>query len=113
MVIEEALEIRTEDGVAEGYLYRQKDASSTPGVIHLTHIRGYSGHAVEDRSMPQGAIDELNKARARWNGGYESEVFEGAHHGWTVPDSASYHSTQAEHASKKLIELFSETLKRT
>ncbi len=81
MVIEEAVEIRTEDGVAEGYLY-------------------YFGHAVEDRSMPQEAIDGLNKALAKWNGRYESEVFEGAHHGWTVPDSPSYHSTQAEHARK-------------
>lgn len=74
--------------------------------------RLYFGHAVEDRSMPQEAIDKLNEALKAWGGQYESEVYEGAHHGWTVPDNPSYNPVQAERAFQKLNELFAKTLSR-
>ncbi|HXZ33902.1 MAG TPA: dienelactone hydrolase family protein [Terriglobales bacterium] len=72
--------------------------------------RLYFGHAADDRSMPADAIERLNEALKRWGGKYESETYDGAHHGWTVPDSAAYNHPQAERAFEKLKELFFATL---
>ncbi len=60
--------------------------------------------------MPQEAIDKLNAALATWGGKHESEVYGGALHGWTVPDSPVYNQPQAERAFTKLTELFAATL---
>lgn len=90
-------------------------AIDTPDSPHLLlgRIRAqlYFGHAIEDRSMPQEAIEKLNAALAAWGGSYESEVYEGAYHGWTVPDNPSYNRPQAERAFEKLKGLFARTLK--
>jgi carboxymethylenebutenolidase len=71
----------------------------------------YFGHAVEDRSMPPEAIDMLGRALAEWGGDYESEVYAGARHGWTMPDHPAYDRAQTERASRKLLELFDRTLR--
>ena len=47
---------------------------------------------------------------AAWGGRYESETYEGAHHGWTVPDSPVYNPEQAERAYAKLTELLGAAL---
>ncbi|HUI74247.1 MAG TPA: dienelactone hydrolase family protein [Candidatus Acidoferrum sp.] len=73
--------------------------------------RLYFGHAVNDRSMPQEAIERFNLALDSWGGKYESEIYEGAYHSWTVPDSPVYNHPQAERAFKKLQELLAETLR--
>jgi carboxymethylenebutenolidase len=73
--------------------------------------RLYFGHAVQDKSMPQEAIEKFDKALAAWGGKYESEVYEGAFHGWTVADSPVYNPPQAERAFAKLMELFRSALK--
>ena len=39
-MIEEAIEIRTADGTADGFLYRAEGARRAPGAIHLTDIGG-------------------------------------------------------------------------
>ena len=39
-MIEEAIEIRTSDGIADGFLYRAEGAGKLPGAIHLTDIGG-------------------------------------------------------------------------
>jgi carboxymethylenebutenolidase len=80
-------------------------------VLPRVKARLYFGHAVEDRGMPAEAIEKFNQALAEWGGLYESEVYEGSHHGWTVPDSPVYNQPQAERAFAKLTELFAETLK--
>jgi carboxymethylenebutenolidase len=80
-------------------------------VLPRVKARLYFAHAVEDNTMPQEAIEKFNIALEAWGGGYESEVYEGAHHGWTAPDSPVHNEVQAERAFKKLTELFSETLK--
>jgi carboxymethylenebutenolidase len=72
--------------------------------------RLYFGHAVEDRSMPQEAIDGLEQALQQWGGQYENEVYDGARHGWTMPGRA-HHPAQAERAFDKLAKLFEATLK--
>jgi carboxymethylenebutenolidase len=88
------------------------DAPTSPHLL-LPQVKArlYFGHATEDRSMPPPAIEKLDQALAAWGGTHESEVYAGARHGWTVPDSAAYHRDQAERAFGKLIELFAETLK--
>jgi carboxymethylenebutenolidase len=64
--------------------------------------------------MPKEAIEKFNRALEAWGAGgnrYESEVYDGAHHGWTAPDSPVYNESQADRAFKKLTGLFAETLK--
>jgi carboxymethylenebutenolidase len=89
------------------------DAPDSPHLL-LGRIAAelYFGHAIQDRSMPQEAIDKLNAALAAWGGRYQSEVYVGAYHGWTVPDNPSYNPPQAERAFEKLTELFARTLER-
>ena len=89
-----------------GGLYTDKPAS--PHLL-LPRIKAqlYFGHAVEDRSMPQAAIDQLNEALKNWGRKYQSEVYEGAYHSWTTLDSPVYNKPQAEHAFSKLTELLS------
>jgi carboxymethylenebutenolidase len=86
-----------------------------PTSPHLTlprvNARLYFAHAVEDNTMPKEAIEKFDRALEAWGGRYESEVYEGAHHGWTAPDSPVYNEAQADRAFKKLTELFVETLK--
>lgn len=86
------------------------DASSPHLLLESIHAQLYFGHAVEDRSMPQEAIAKLNAALEAWGGRFEAEVYEGAHHGWTVPDNPSYNPEQAERAFKKLKDLLRRTL---
>lgn len=92
------------------------DAPTSPHLV-LPHIptsggpRLYFAHATNDQFMPQEAIGKLNAALAAWGGKYESEIYDGAYHGWTVPDSPVYNPPQAERAFRKLTELFAATLK--
>ncbi len=87
------------------------DAASPHRVLPRVRARLYFGHAVEDRSMPQEAIDNLDRALAAWGGNHASEVYEGAYHGWTVPDSPVYNRPQAERAFEKLTALLAEALR--
>jgi carboxymethylenebutenolidase len=90
-------------------------ATDAPNSPHLAlgptvTARLYFGHAINDKGMPPEAIGRLNQALAAWGGKYESEVYEGAFHGWTVPDSPVYNQPQAERAFEKLTQLFAETI---
>jgi len=87
------------------------DAPTSPHLV-LPRVRArlYFGHAIEDRSMPAEAIANLEAALAAWGGRWESEVYEGAHHGWTSSNSSVYNEAQANRAFTKLTELFRETL---
>lgn len=70
----------------------------------------YFGHAVEDQSMPPDAIEKLNDTLKAWGGRYDSEVYEGALHGWTVPGRDVYNEKQAERAHAKLLDLLKRNL---
>ena len=82
------------------------DAPDSPHLL-LPRIKArlYFGHAVQDRSMPQEAIDTLDGALSAWGGRYESELYEGARHGWTSADSPVYDREQSERAFEKLLAL--------
>ena len=90
------------------------DSPTSPHLL-LPRIKArlYFGHAFEDRSMPKEAIEKLDRALQAWGGKYESEVYEGARHGWTVPQAGNpvYNQPQAERAFGKLTQLFAETLR--
>jgi dienelactone hydrolase len=76
-----------------------------PGIPASDGPRLYFGDATNDRFMPQEAIDRLNAALVAWGGKHESEVYDGALHSWTVPDSPVYNQPQAERAFAKLTEI--------
>jgi carboxymethylenebutenolidase len=88
------------------------DAPTSPHLV-LPRIKArlYIAHAIKDNSMPQEAIESLDQALAAWGGRYESEVYDGAYHGWTALDSPVYDEGQAERAFRKMTELFAETLR--
>jgi carboxymethylenebutenolidase len=86
------------------------DPTSPHLLLPRIRARLYFGHATQDRSMPPEAIEKLGQALKAWGGQYESEVYEGAYHGWTVPDSPVYNRPQAERAFSKLAELLASTL---
>ncbi len=73
----------------------------------------YFGHAVNDASMTAEAIEKFEDALKAWGGKYESEVYQDALHGWTVPDEGSrvYNKPQAERAFAKLTALYAAALK--
>jgi len=87
------------------------DAPTSPHLL-LPRIKArlYFGHAVEDRGMPPEAIERLDQALAKWGGRWESEIYDGARHGWTVPDSPVFNGPQAERAFSKLTELLALSL---
>jgi carboxymethylenebutenolidase len=90
-------------------------ATDAPNSPHLAlgpsvTARLYFGHAGNDKGMPPEAIERLDQDLAAWRGKYESEVYEGAFHGWTVPDSPVYNQPQAERAFEKLTQIFVETI---
>jgi carboxymethylenebutenolidase len=88
------------------------DAPTSPHLI-LPRIKArlYFAYAIKDQSMPEEAIAKFNQALDAWGGKYESEVYDGAYHSWTVSDSPVYNPQQAQRAFEKEIELFAKTLK--
>jgi carboxymethylenebutenolidase len=88
------------------------DAPTSPHLV-LPRIKAqlYFGHATNDQSMPKEAIEKLDRALAAWGGKYESEIYDGAYHGWTTADAPVYNQPQADRAFEKLTELFARTLK--
>jgi carboxymethylenebutenolidase len=89
--------------------------TDTPASPHLVLPRVkaklYFAHAIEDRSMPEDAIKKLDSALKAWGGEYESEIYDGAYHSWTVTDSPVYNQLQAERAFEKLTSLLAKTLR--
>ncbi|HYS47091.1 MAG TPA: dienelactone hydrolase family protein [Rhizomicrobium sp.] len=73
--------------------------------------RLYFGHAVEDASATPEQVAILEQALRDWHGAFQSETYDGARHGWTVPGRPVYNELQAERAFEKLVELFDATLK--
>jgi carboxymethylenebutenolidase len=93
-----------------GGLYTETPASPHH-VLPRIRARLYFGHAIKDQSMSAEAIEKFDRALAAWAGKYQSEVYEGAFHGWTTPGAPVYNEPQANRAFEKLTELFGATLK--
>jgi len=88
------------------------DSSESPHLL-LPKIKArlYFGHADKDSMMPAEWINRLEAALRDWRGAFQSEIYEGAQHGWTVPGRPVYNELQAERAFEKEVELFDATLK--
>ncbi|MGH7602897.1 MAG: dienelactone hydrolase family protein [Gemmatimonadaceae bacterium] len=86
----------------------------TPDSPHLVlprvKARLYFGHAENDQSMRAELIEKLDRALDEWGGSYESEVYEGAKHGWMFPGKV-YHPEQADRGFENLMELFDDALR--
>jgi carboxymethylenebutenolidase len=93
-----------------GGLY--SDAPTSPHKL-LPRVKSqlYFGHAVQDRSMSEEQIKQLEKSLAEWGGKYESETYDGALHGWTVPGGPIYNHAQAERAFEKLTGVLAQALR--
>ena len=65
---------------------------------------------MEDSSATPQQVATLEQALRDWHGAFQSEVYEGARHGWTVPGRSVYNELQAERAFEKEVELFEATL---
>ena len=78
----------------------------------IPQVKGelYFAHAVQDDSMPPAAVEKLNDTLKAWGGKYQSEVYEGARHGWTVPGRDIYNEKQAERHYEKLFGLLKRNL---
>jgi carboxymethylenebutenolidase len=87
------------------------DAPDSPHT-RIPQVKGelYFGHAIEDQSMPPQAIETLDRALKSWGGKYQSEIYDGAKHGWTVPGRDVYNEKQAERHYQKLFDLMQRTL---
>ena len=65
----------------------------------------YFGHAIEDQSATPAQIAKLDNTLKGWGGQFQSEMYEGARHGWTVPGRDVYDEKQAERHYEKLFGL--------
>jgi carboxymethylenebutenolidase len=79
-------------------------------ILSPIKARLYFGHAVEDSSATPEQVKTLEAALRDWHGAFQSEFYEGALHGWTVPGRDVYNEMQAERAFEKLVELLEVTL---
>jgi carboxymethylenebutenolidase len=93
-----------------GFLVTDKP-DSPHRILGPIKARLYFGHAVEDATATPEHVATLEQALRDWHGAFQSEVYDGARHGWTTPGRAVYNELQAERAFEKLIELFDATLK--
>jgi carboxymethylenebutenolidase len=93
-----------------GFLVTDKPDSAH---LQLPRVKArlYFGHAVDDASATPQQVATLEQALRDWRGAFQSETYEGARHGWTVPGRDVYNELQAERAFEKEVELFDATLK--
>ncbi len=78
----------------------------------IPHVKGelYFGHAIEDQSATPAQIAKLDDTIKGWGGAFQSEMYEGARHGWTVPGREPYNEKQAERHYEKLFDLLKRTI---
>jgi carboxymethylenebutenolidase len=70
----------------------------------------YFAHAVEDQSATPDQIARLDETLKGWGGTFQSEMYDGARHGWTVPGRDVYDEKQAERHYEKLFDLMKRTI---
>jgi carboxymethylenebutenolidase len=70
----------------------------------------YFGHADQDQGMPLAAIEQLEAALQEAGTRYQSELYEGARHGFTMPDLPAYDEAACDQHWDRLWSLFERTL---
>jgi carboxymethylenebutenolidase len=89
--------------------------SDDPGSTHLTAadlgpVEAYFGFADEDPGATPEQIAVLRQALDAAGVRYTAEVFEGAHHGYAVPDAPAYDEAASERQFRELQTLLRRTL---
>ena len=79
-------------------------------ILSPIKARLYFGHAVEDSTATPEQVATLDSALRDWHGAFQSEFYEGARHGWTVPGRDVYNEKQAERHYEKLLDLLKRTV---
>ena len=76
--------------------------------IYLKEVKAqlYFGHADHDQSMPLPAIQKLDAELKFQGNNYFSEIYSGAHHGFTQKDLPSYAEEASEKSFEKTMNLF-------
>jgi carboxymethylenebutenolidase len=92
-----------------GFLVTDKP-DSPHRILGPIKARLYFGHAVQDSTATPEQVKTLEASLRDWHSAFESEFYEGALHGWTVPGRDVYNELQAERGFEKLVELFEATL---
>ncbi|MFI1831479.1 dienelactone hydrolase family protein [Streptomyces sp. NPDC020412] len=72
----------------------------------------YFGHADQDRALPTEQIDRLEAALESAGVRHRTEVYPGAHHGFTQADTDAYDRASDERHWSELIDLFDRALKQ-
>jgi len=87
------------------------DGADSPHLV-ADRVRAelYFGHADQDHALPPEQIERLDEALTEAGVRFRTEVYEGAAHGYTQADTASYHEEAAERHWKELLALFARTL---
>jgi len=73
--------------------------------------RYYFGHADDDMFLPSSRLPELDATLAGAGRVFVSEVYEGAQHGFTVPDGPSYARDADDRHWRTMTALFAQTLR--
>jgi carboxymethylenebutenolidase len=87
-----------------------EDADSPHTRIPKVKGELYFAHAVEDQSATPAQIAKLDNTLRGWGGEFQSEMYEGARHGWTVPGRDVYDEKQAQRHYEKLFDLLKRTI---
>ena len=82
------------------------DSDSVHRVLPMIKAKLYFGFAVDDKTMPDEAVEEFKKALDSAGLKWESDVYAGANHGWCMPDHPKHHPEQSERAFAKMVQLF-------
>jgi carboxymethylenebutenolidase len=72
----------------------------------------YFGHADNDEYMPRSDIERFDEALCKSGVTYESEVYAGASHGYTMTDFPVYSAAAADKHWRRLLGLFGRALKQ-
>ena len=60
---------------------------------------------MQEQSATPAQIAKLDDTLKGWGGKFQSEVYEGALHGWTMPGREIYNEKQAERHYEKMLDL--------
>ncbi|MEE8439662.1 MAG: dienelactone hydrolase family protein [Micropepsaceae bacterium] len=79
-------------------------------MLPMIKAKLYFGFAVNDKTMPDDIVVKFKEALGAAGSNWDSDIYEGANHGWCMPDHPKHNEAQAERAWAKMVGLFKEAL---
>jgi carboxymethylenebutenolidase len=86
------------------------DVDSVHLILPMIRAKLYFGFAVDDKTMPDEAVAGFKEALDAAGVDWDSDVYEGANHGWCMPDHPKHHKEQSERAWAKMAKIFKDAL---